>query len=63
MSAKKPNLSAEPAEQVTKPMKRGFDARNGLGLYIDRPETNPEGLVVEFDDDFVVIKDKFPKAR
>lgn len=63
MSAKKPKLVAEPVERLAKSLKRSFDARNGLGLYIDRPETNPEGLVVEFDDDFVVIKDKFPKAR
>jgi aprataxin len=32
-------------------------------VYIAHPEANPEGLVVEYDDDFVVIADKFPKAR
>lgn len=40
-----------------------FDARDGLGIYIKYPERNPEGRVVEYDDDFVVIRDKFPKAR
>lgn len=40
-----------------------FDPRNGLGVYIEKPETNPEGRVVEYDDDFVVINDKYPKAR
>ncbi|KAI8932097.1 hypothetical protein NX059_010982 [Plenodomus lindquistii] len=39
-----------------------LDPRNGLGVYIQAPETNPEGRVVEYDDDFVVINDKFPKA-
>ncbi|KAF2633047.1 HIT-like protein [Macroventuria anomochaeta] len=63
MSAKKPKPAAEPAEIPAKPVMRGFDARNGLGLYIEHPEKNPEGLVVEYDDDFVVINDKFPKAR
>jgi hypothetical protein len=63
MSAKKPKPTPEPAEAPPKPVKRGFDARDGLGLYIAHPEQNPEGLVVEYDDDFVVIRDKFPKAR
>ena len=34
-----------------------------LGVYLEHPEQNPEGRIVDFDDDFVVIKDKFPKAR
>lgn len=63
MGAKKPKPTPGPAETPSKPVKRGFDARNGLGLYIEHPEKNPEGLVVEYDDDFVVINDKFPKAR
>jgi aprataxin len=63
MSAKKPKPTAQPAEVAAKPPQRSFDARNGLGLYIEKPEANPEGLVVEYDDDFVVINDKFPKAR
>lgn len=63
MSAKKPKPAPKPAEAPAKPVKRGFDARNGLGMYIEHPEKNPEGLVVEYDDDFVVINDKFPKAR
>lgn len=39
-----------------------LDPRNGLEVYIDHPEANPEGRVIEYDDDFVVINDKFPKA-
>ncbi|KAH3950999.1 hypothetical protein HBI81_087000 [Parastagonospora nodorum] len=41
---------------------KGWDPRNGLGVYLDKPETNPEGRVVEWDEQFVVIRDKFPKA-
>jgi aprataxin len=63
MSIKKPKTAVRPAETPAKPVKRGFDARNGLSIYIEKPETNPEGLVVEYDDDFVVINDMFPKAR
>ncbi|KAF2999694.1 aprataxin-like protein [Curvularia kusanoi] len=62
MSAKKPKPDTKPLEAPAKPAKRGFDARSGLGIYIEHPEKNPEGLVVEYDDDFVVINDKFPKA-
>ncbi|KAF3037272.1 aprataxin-like protein [Didymella heteroderae] len=62
MSAKKPKQTPEPAAVSAKAVRRGFDARDGLGLYIEHPEKNPEGLVVEYDDDFVVINDKFPKA-
>jgi len=40
-----------------------FDPRDGLTTYIKDAERNPEGRVVEYDDDFVVIKDKYPKAR
>jgi aprataxin len=60
-SSKKPKPTT--AEPLPKPAVRGFNARDGLGVYIAHPETNPEGLVVEYDDDFVVIADKFPKAR
>lgn len=61
-SSKKPKATVA-AEQPPKPVARGFNARDGLGVYIANPEANPEGLVVEYDDDFVLIRDKFPKAR
>ena len=38
------------------------DPRDGLSIYIEHPEKNPEGRVVEYDDDFVVINDKYPKS-
>ncbi|KAH7384147.1 HIT-like domain-containing protein [Phaeosphaeria sp. MPI-PUGE-AT-0046c] len=53
-----PSSTLEKAKNAVK----GWDPRNGLGEYLDKPETNPEGRVVEHDDDFVVIRDKFPKA-
>jgi aprataxin len=67
-SAKKPKPTAEDVEPTStiekaKNVVKGWDPRNGLGVYLDKPETNPEGRVVEYDDDFVVIRDKFPKAR
>jgi aprataxin len=60
-SSKKPKATAP--KQPPKPSVWGFNARDGLGVYIAHPEANPEGLVVEYDDDFVVIADMFPKAR
>jgi aprataxin len=67
-SSKKPKHTAddvEPSSALAKAQNalKGWDPRNGLGIYIDKPETNPEGLVVEYDDDYVVIRDKYPKAR
>ncbi|KAH6875816.1 HIT-like domain-containing protein [Alternaria rosae] len=48
-------------QKAAKTAKR-WDGRNGLGVYIESPETNPENKVLEYDDDFVVITDKYPKA-
>jgi aprataxin len=66
-STKKPKPTAhdpEPTSALEKAANvlKGWDPRNGLGIYIDSPSTNPEGRIVEYDDDFVVIRDKFPKA-
>ncbi|KAF1949827.1 HIT-like protein [Byssothecium circinans] len=36
--------------------------RYGLGAYIEHPERNPDGRVIDYDDEFVVINDKYPKA-
>jgi aprataxin len=54
----------DPAPSIKPPAKRKYpmDYRDGLALYLAHPEKNPEGLVVEYDDEFVVIRDKFPKA-
>lgn len=65
MSSKKPKPSTIPADDVPPQAKssRAFDYKDGLGIFITHPEKNPEGKVIEYDDDFVVINDKFPKAR
>lgn len=63
-ASKKPKPSTTPDTVLTPPTKPKltFDLRDGLGIYIQHPERNPEGLVVSYDDDFVVIRDKYPKA-
>jgi aprataxin len=67
--SKKPKPTAVPAEDAPETPKEArtavkrFDPRDGLGVYVDKPEDNPEGRVIEYDDDFVVINDKYPKAR
>ncbi|KAI4932907.1 hypothetical protein J4E85_003310 [Alternaria conjuncta] len=62
---KSPIVSAADGPSTTqksaKTAKR-WDGRNGLGVYIESPETNPENKILEYDDDFVVITDKYPKA-
>lgn len=63
-SSKKPKPSTIPADDIPPQSKpRAFDYKDGLGVFITHPEKNPEGKVIEYDDDFVVINDKFPKAR
>jgi aprataxin len=67
--SKKPKPTAVPAADApgvlekARNVVKGWDPRNGLGVYIDSPETNPEQRVIDYDDDFVVINDKYPKAR
>lgn len=64
-NSKKPKPTVEVVQSTKAPKNamKTWDPRNGLSIYIDKPETNPEGLIVEYDSDFVVINDKFPKAR
>lgn len=40
--------------------KKKYGIRDGLGVYLNDPSSFP--TVVSYDDDFVVIKDAFPKA-
>jgi aprataxin len=68
MSSKKPKPTAEDVQPRGPPDKaknlvKGLDPRNGLGIYLKSPETNPDGRIIEYDDDFVLINDKYPKAR
>ena len=39
-----------------------FHARDALGPYITHPESFPSNTVVYYNDNFVVIHDKFPKS-
>ncbi|KAF2825691.1 HIT-like protein [Ophiobolus disseminans] len=58
MSTKK----SKPAPTALEKPKLRIHGRDELGVYIHSPETNPEGRIVSYDDDFVVIRDKYPKA-
>jgi aprataxin len=66
---KKPKPTAVPAVDApsvlekAKNVVKAWDPRNGLDVYIESPETNPEQRVIWYDDDFVLINDKYPKAR
>ncbi|KAF2873612.1 HIT-like domain-containing protein [Massariosphaeria phaeospora] len=55
-----PKLAVKPTVKPT--VQKSRDPRDGLLEYIEKPETNPGGRVVEYDDDFVVIRDMYPKA-
>lgn len=62
--AKKPKSTSRPPDTPKKAaVSKPWDPRNGLGLYIENAAANPEGRVLEYDEDFVVITDKYPKAR
>ncbi|KAF7122946.1 hypothetical protein CNMCM5793_001122 [Aspergillus hiratsukae] len=43
-------------------IKNRFGGRDGLGAYIEKPESYPSNVVVYYNDDFVVIHDMFPKS-
>ncbi|KAL6151655.1 aprataxin-like protein [Exserohilum turcicum] len=61
--AKKPKSTSRPPDTPKKAaVSKPWDPRNGLGLYIENAAANPEGRVLEYDEDFVVITDKYPKA-
>ena len=65
-ASKKPKLVPPSTTSTTSPAqhvpKRTLDMRDGLGVYIQHPELNPEGAVISYDSSFVVIRDKYPKA-
>ncbi|EPS40829.1 hypothetical protein H072_5265 [Dactylellina haptotyla CBS 200.50] len=64
LMAKKPKPPPEPA----KPPKSSTsyflnnDPRSGLAVYLKDPTSCPPGTILFYNDDFVVIKDAFPKA-
>lgn len=63
--AKADSPNAKKGKSPSRPLAgfKNFYGRDGLGIYIQYPERNPEGRVIEYDDEFVVIQDRYPKAR
>ncbi|CRG83726.1 aprataxin [Talaromyces islandicus] len=39
-----------------------INLRDGLGVYIEHPETFPSSVVIYYNDDFVAINDLYPKS-
>ncbi|KAL4968391.1 DNA 5'-adenosine monophosphate hydrolase [Aspergillus stella-maris] len=59
----KPSSSSGLAKGTAKQApKKSYNPRDGLGAYIEKPETYPPNVVVYHNADFVVIHDLFPKA-
>ncbi|KAF2112999.1 HIT-like domain-containing protein [Lophiotrema nucula] len=61
-SKKMKNLPPQPPSPAKKLKPARWDPRDGLGVYIEHPESYPPDLVVEYDDDFVLVSDQYPKA-
>lgn len=53
---------AEDKPRHTTKSSSGFGPRDGLGAYIAKPELYPSSTVVYYNDDFVVIHDRYPKS-
>ncbi|KAF2466195.1 HIT-like protein [Lindgomyces ingoldianus] len=75
LAQKRPNaftelMASKKTKQYTSPPSKGmaskvyniFRDRSGLGAYLESPESLPPNRVVEYDDEFVVINDLYPKA-
>lgn len=63
MAPKKSKSSlVQPRKSPLNSIKHIWDPRDGLGVYIDKPEAQPPGAVVEYDDEFVLIRDLYPKS-
>jgi aprataxin len=64
MSSKTKQPKQTETTQQKKSQKLGskFKIRDGLGVYIERPETFSSSVVIYFNDDFVAINDLYPKS-
>ncbi|KFA75470.1 hypothetical protein S40288_01240 [Stachybotrys chartarum IBT 40288] len=62
LMAPKPKHRPAPASAHQAAGRSAYAGRMGLGEYLPRPETFPSSVVLYHDDDFVAIRDKFPKA-
>ncbi|KAF2724852.1 HIT-like protein [Polychaeton citri CBS 116435] len=58
----KPKLPAHPREPDKRTQQTRFMGRDGLAAYTTNPASFPRDRVVQYDDDFVVIRDLYPKA-
>ncbi|KAH7318663.1 HIT-like domain-containing protein [Stachybotrys elegans] len=58
-----PKPKAQPKPSPSRASKGfSFGGRMGLGEYLDDPQTFPSSIVLYHTEDFVAIRDKFPKA-
>ncbi|KAK8041367.1 hypothetical protein PG994_014374 [Apiospora phragmitis] len=51
-----------PSTVTTTTKKRSFAGRDGLGAYIADPAAFPASQVIYYNDDFVAIRDLYPKS-
>lgn len=59
MSAKRKHSPEDPSKQH-RPRRKTFEARMGLGAYLEDPASSR--AVISYNDDFVAINDAYPKA-
>lgn len=60
-----PKRKAAPTQAHSEHPRRShnpFKDRMGLGAYLEDPAAYPSSVVLYYNDDFVAIRDKFPKA-
>ncbi|KAL1956430.1 hypothetical protein VTO42DRAFT_7316 [Malbranchea cinnamomea] len=60
MSRKPPKQKQ--ASQTSHLSRKHNKTRDGLGVYIERPESFPPSTVIYYNDDFVAIHDLYPKS-
>ncbi|CAI7573814.1 unnamed protein product [Penicillium bialowiezense] len=56
------STSKPPSDRNAAKGKATFGVRDGLGAYINKPETYTPDVVAYYDEDFVAIHDMFPKS-
>lgn len=58
----KPKMTSAPARKAVHGPRQNTWGREGLEEYLTAPESWPASVVVYYDDKWVVINDKYPKA-
>lgn len=61
MSAKRKHSPSDSSKQH-RPRRKTFEARMGLGAYLEDPASYPSSRVIYSTDDFVAINDVYPKS-